>query len=68
MEITTTKQEEEFKDFKPTYHERKLDICGICQKKYNVTELSEMKKRAPVSRHAFLQSSFFFRQCLKVIV
>ena len=36
MELTSNNKVEEFKDFKPTYHERKLDICGICQKKYNV--------------------------------
>ena len=36
MESIPIKKEEEFKDFKPSYHERKLDICGICQKKYNV--------------------------------
>ena len=29
-------KDEEFKDFKPTYKERKLDICGICKKTYNV--------------------------------
>ena len=36
MESISNKNTEEFKDFKPTYQERKLDICGICQKKYNV--------------------------------
>ena len=36
MESITIQKVEEFKDFKPSYHERKLDICGICQKKYNV--------------------------------
>ena len=29
-------KKEEFKEFNPTYHERKLDICGACRKKYNV--------------------------------
>ena len=32
MELISNKNKEEFKDFKPTYQERKLDICGICQK------------------------------------
>ena len=44
MESTKEKKiEEEFKDFKPTYHERKLDICGICQKKYNVVNGETIK-------------------------
>ena len=36
LDAASNNKVEEFKDFKPTYHERKLDICGICQKKYNV--------------------------------
>ena len=34
--MDSNKNNIEFKDFKPSYHERKLDICGICKKKYNV--------------------------------
>ena len=34
--MKSIQKSEEFQDFKPSYHERKLDICGVCKKKYNV--------------------------------